>query len=40
VRAGRRSSPATSTVGREPHGHNAVDHDHPAEKSKIRPRPK
>jgi formate dehydrogenase major subunit len=39
VRAGRRTSPATSTVGREPHGHNAVDHDHPAEKSKIRPRP-
>lgn len=35
VRAGRRSSPATSIVGRAPHRQVAVDHDHPAEQSKL-----
>ncbi len=35
VRAGRRSSPATSRVGPAPHGHSEVNHNHPAEEPKI-----
>jgi formate dehydrogenase major subunit len=35
VRAGRRRSAATSTVGETPHRQVAVDHDHPSEESKI-----
>ena len=35
VRAGRRSSPATSRVGPVPHGHSEVNHNHPAEEPKI-----
>ena len=35
VRAGRRSSPATSTVGEAERGHSEADHNHPAEQPKI-----
>src|SRR6202012_3712305 len=35
VRAGRRSSPATSIVGRASHRDVPVDHDHPAEEGKL-----
>ncbi len=37
VRAGRRRSPMTSTNGDAPHGPSEVDHDHPAEQSKLQP---
>jgi formate dehydrogenase major subunit len=37
VRAGRRSSPATSRMGSVPHGTSEVDRDHPAETPKLGP---
>ncbi len=37
VRAGRRRTPMTSTNGDAPHGMSQVDHDHPAEQSKLAP---
>jgi formate dehydrogenase major subunit len=38
VRAGRRPSPATTSIADAPHGHVDVDRDHPAEQSKLRTR--
>ena len=35
VRAGRRSSPATSSIFSAPHGYSTVDHNHPAEQPKL-----
>jgi formate dehydrogenase major subunit len=35
VRAGRRRSPATSVVGAAPHGHVAINREHPAEQPKL-----
>ena len=37
VRAGRRLSAETSIIGQTPHGHSAINRDHPAEQSKIQP---
>jgi formate dehydrogenase major subunit len=37
VRAGRRFSAETSIVGQAPHGHTAINRDHPAEQSKLQP---
>jgi formate dehydrogenase major subunit len=37
VRAGRRSTPATSRVTSAPRGNSRVDQDHPAEQPKIGP---
>ncbi len=36
VRAGRRPSPATSSVTNAPHGHIDVDREHPSEQPKLR----
>jgi formate dehydrogenase major subunit len=40
VRAGRRTTPATSAVTLAPHGDAAVNRDHAAEQPKIGPQPK
>jgi formate dehydrogenase major subunit len=37
VRAGRRTTPATSRVGSVPRGESRVDRNHPAERPKLGP---